>query len=148
MPQFILDKGEAAPAFDALDDFTQAYIEALFFTEEERLQEEGLEAPAVSDLAPETLKKAIADCERFQRENKGPLEAAYLLEHRTRNGSEPYTATQAGHDFWLTRNGHGAGFWDRGLGSPGEFLSKRCGWRTDFPECSAYLGDDQKIYTE
>ena len=21
---------------------------------------------------------------------------------------------QAGHDFWLTRNGHGAGFWDRG----------------------------------
>jgi len=22
---------------------------------------------------------------------------------------------QAGHDFWLTRNGHGAGFWDRGL---------------------------------
>jgi len=22
---------------------------------------------------------------------------------------------QIGHDFWLTRNGHGAGFWDRGL---------------------------------
>lgn len=21
---------------------------------------------------------------------------------------------QAGHDFWLTRNGHGAGFWDGG----------------------------------
>lgn len=30
---------------------------------------------------------------------------------------------QAGHDFWLTRNGHGAGFWDRGLGDVGERLS-------------------------
>jgi hypothetical protein len=28
-----------------------------------------------------------------------------------------------GHDFWLTRNGHGAGFWDRGLGELGERLS-------------------------
>lgn len=28
-----------------------------------------------------------------------------------------------GHDFWLTRNGHGAGFWDRGLGELGEYLT-------------------------
>ena len=28
-----------------------------------------------------------------------------------------------GHDLWLTRNGHGAGFWDRGLGHLGERLS-------------------------
>lgn len=31
---------------------------------------------------------------------------------------------QFGHDFWLTRNGHGAGFWDRGLGEFGDILSK------------------------
>ena len=31
---------------------------------------------------------------------------------------------QAGHDFWLTRNGHGAGFWDRGLGELGDRLSE------------------------
>lgn len=30
----------------------------------------------------------------------------------------------AGHDFWLTRNGHGAGFWDRGLGGLGDRLTK------------------------
>ena len=30
---------------------------------------------------------------------------------------------QIGHDFILTRNGHGAGFWDRGLGERGEVLS-------------------------
>lgn len=30
---------------------------------------------------------------------------------------------QLGRDFWLTREGHGAGFWDRGLGERGERLS-------------------------
>lgn len=30
---------------------------------------------------------------------------------------------QIGHDFWLTRNHHGAGFWDRGLGELGDTLT-------------------------
>ena len=34
------------------------------------------------------------------------------------------TPEQFAHDFWLTRNGHGAGFWDRGLGEVGEKLTK------------------------
>lgn len=29
-----------------------------------------------------------------------------------------------GHDFYLTREGHGAGFWDRGLGDLGDYLTK------------------------
>lgn len=33
-------------------------------------------------------------------------------------------ASQAGHDFALTRNGHGAGFWDRGLGDIGRTLTE------------------------
>lgn len=28
-------------------------------------------------------------------------------------GDTSYTAEHFGHDFWLTRNGHGTGFWDR-----------------------------------
>lgn len=28
-----------------------------------------------------------------------------------------------GHDFYLTREGHGAGFWDRGLGELGDHLT-------------------------
>lgn len=28
-----------------------------------------------------------------------------------------------GHDFYLTREGHGAGFWDRGLGTLGDYLT-------------------------
>lgn len=33
-------------------------------------------------------------------------------------------ATQAGHDFILTANHHGAGFWDRGLGDAGDTLTE------------------------
>ena len=31
---------------------------------------------------------------------------------------------QVGHDLWLTRNGHGTGFWDRDLSSIGEDLTR------------------------
>lgn len=36
-------------------------------------------------------------------------------------GNQDFSAH--GHDFALTRNGHGAGFWDRGYGEAGEALT-------------------------
>lgn len=50
---------------------------------------------------------------------------------------------QVGHDFWLTRNGHGAGFWDRGLGAKGDRLSKAC---EPYGSVDLYVGDDEKIH--
>ncbi len=37
---------------------------------------------------------------------------------------DQYFLENIGHDFWLTRNGHGVGFWDRDLGEVGEKLTK------------------------
>lgn len=34
-----------------------------------------------------------------------------------------YSWRQFGHDLWFTRNGHGTGFWDRGLAMMGDGLS-------------------------
>jgi hypothetical protein len=51
----------------------------------------------------------------------------------------------AGHDFYLTRNGHGAGFWDRGLGELGDRLTKAAG---AYGETFEYVGDDRKGYSE
>jgi hypothetical protein len=51
---------------------------------------------------------------------------------------------QIGHDFWLTRNGHGAGFWDRGLGAVGEALSRAC---KPYGPVDLYAGDDGYIYS-
>lgn len=50
---------------------------------------------------------------------------------------------QAGHDFCLTRNGHGTGFWDRGLGALGEELSKAC---KPYGTQNLYRGDDGNLY--
>lgn len=42
------------------------------------------------------------------------------------------TPEQCGHDFILTANGHGAGFWDRGLGERGGRLTEAtCGYSLD-----------------
>lgn len=48
------------------------------------------------------LARARRDCRAFLR-----LAGAQVYQH---------DASQVGHDFWLTRERHGAGFWDRGKG--------------------------------
>lgn len=134
MPEFVMDTGgivlsaDANPAyagfksdgawtFHALDEFTRGYIEALFFTEcdpsinaaDVKPGHEFLDGsiPAdvgFSDLAPETLARIITDCSGFQVDNATALAAAV-------HAGRPMD--HLGHDFWLTRCGHGAGFWDR-----------------------------------
>ena len=69
---------------------------------------------------------------------------AQYLNHPQVTESTRHTAEQMlGHDFWLTRNGHGAGFWDRGLGELGQKLTDAC---KTFGSMDLYVGDDGKIY--
>jgi hypothetical protein len=37
--------------------------------------------------------------------------------HLAEWNTQDWTMEQLGRDFWLTRNGHGAGFWDRDIGT-------------------------------
>lgn len=39
-------------------------------------------------------------------------------------GVELPSDSEIAHDFWLTRNHHGSGFWDRGMGELGEKLTE------------------------
>ena len=52
---------------------------------------------------------------------------------------------QVGHDLWLTRNGHGAGFWDRGLGEIGDRLSEAA---RAMGEVHLWVDDDGKVHQE
>ena len=52
---------------------------------------------------------------------------------------------QCGHDFSLTRNGHGAGFWDRGYGKVGDELTAVT---KPYGETNVYVGDDNLLYFE
>lgn len=69
----------------------------------------------IGDIEAATLEEGENDCRDFVLENLADL-IAYCANHGQ-------SMSQAGHDFWLTRNGHGAGFWDRGLGALGDRLS-------------------------
>jgi hypothetical protein len=51
--------------------------------------------------------------------------------------------TDVGHNFVLSRNHHGTGFWDRGLGDLGDRLHKAC---EPYGDVNLMLGDDSKVY--
>ena len=104
----------------SLDAFTNAYIECMLWSSTDYADESG-GAPlddnyGVSDIAQESLRTIVQDCQDFQESNERLLSRYYNW--------LGMSSEQAGHDFWLTRNGHGAGFWDRGHGRLGDALSK------------------------
>jgi hypothetical protein len=142
MPEFILDHGspEGAKAFAALDAFTQGYIEAMFFTSTGHLEDEELEHATFAELAPETLAKIVSGCAVFQSANREDLDEA--LDNGRING---YDDSSAGRDFWYSRNGHGVGFWDRGLGDVGETLTEAA---RKLGSVDLYRGDNGQLYLQ
>jgi len=104
------------------------YIEAAFFTEEEI---EDLGDATMDYISDDSLIDAWQDVKKFI------LMAGSLL--------DGMDSEQIGHDLWLTRNGHGAGFWDRGLGEKGDALTKIA---TSMGEKHMFWGEDGKIHIE
>lgn len=122
-----------------LDEFTRAYIEAALWSTNDDDGEPLDRNYCESDIDADALAKIVEDCRKFQADNAADLALAYDLYPVNEWSHE----AQAGHDFWLTRNGHGAGFWDRGIGEVGDRLSetsRKCS------EIWLYVGDDGKIY--
>lgn len=114
-----------------LDMFTKSYIETALWS-----STDDNDAPLDSKYGPGDISAALlatikADCEEFQAANAGLL--------------EPENLDQLGHDFWLTRNHHGAGFWD------GDYEKEKGRKLTEashaYGECWWYVGDDGKIYS-
>lgn len=70
-------------------------------------------------VTPESRARLSAECAEFIDANTADLIAQGDL-----YVNPPWTPGElAGHDFTLTRNGHGAGFWDRGTGEVGDRLA-------------------------
>lgn len=103
-----------------LDSFTEAYIDCGYPLDEDY---------STNDLSAEALRQIVEDCKAFQDSNADDI------------GPD---SAQAGHDFWLTRNRHGAGFWDGDWdGDVGKRLTE-CSHA--YGECYLYVGDDGLIY--
>ena len=117
-----------------LDVFTRQYIEtALWSTHDESTPSGGEPFDAnydINDIHPDTMTKIVQDCKKFQEENANDIGDRY---------------EDAGHDFLLTRNGHGCGFfeipdWEEQIG---ERLTDAA---HKFGEFNLYVGDDGLIY--
>lgn len=108
-------------------DMLNGYLEAALWTEEDELGDSNIE----SDVSFEAKVDSYRDIKNFMNQ------AGELIDN--------IDPSQVGHDLWLTRNGHGTGFWDRDLGEIGDKLSDIA---LSMGSKSVYVGDDGKIYME
>jgi|SRR5215469_7442607 len=120
-----------------MQDFFSAYVEAALWstTDDNDVPLDSNYVP--SDIAKETFERMRADCERFQKENEESLQPEFC---DSRYGLD----AQAGHDFWLTREGHGCGFWDGDWKEPA--AEKLTEASRKFGSFDLYVGDDGLIY--
>lgn len=113
-----------------MDTFVSQYLQAALWSSSDLNSGKPLdETYTVADIHPATIEMAVRDCDSF-REKAGDL-------------LDGIDSEQAGRDFWLTRNHHGAGFWDRNLGEIGYKLTKLS---HEFGPVDLYPGIDNKIH--
>lgn len=118
------------------DEFVSAFFEALLWSE--------------SDDDGNALDRNYTDAD-FASESQEPLErearAFYRFWYNEIHAELGQTAAHAGHDFALTRNGHGAGFmagfWAGDWPMNGDLLTQGS---KDYPEVHLYVGDDGLIW--
>jgi hypothetical protein len=117
---------------DYIEKFIRAYKVAALWSSTDDQGEPLDTGRDLDDISGDTHNTMDRDCAAFVEQNWNDLQDL-----------EP---EQCGHDFWLTRCGHGAGYWDRGLEELGDRLTAACGHGTNFPNIDLYVGDDGLIY--
>jgi hypothetical protein len=112
--------------------FFEAYLEcALWLATDEDGEPLDKGGWSADHFSLESLSRCARDCRAF-------LESADEF-----IGYSELTSAEAGHLFWLSRNGHGSGFWDRGehpVFAELHATAKRCG------EAHVYIGDDSRLH--
>jgi hypothetical protein len=110
-----------------LDTFTHEYFKcALWASHEDGTPLDDNYDPM--DFHPDAVAAMVADCQKFQEENATDI---------------AHNLSLAGYHFWLTRNGHGVGFWDGDWPEGGDRLTKAS---DAFGETWLYVGDDAKLH--
>ena len=101
------------------ESFYDGYVEALLWVNTYADTSDGVEPVDATEcaLSPYASRALRQDVEDFLDERTERLVRAAV--RRTPG----YGFASAGHDLALTRNRHGAGYWDRGMGMLGEALT-------------------------
>lgn len=118
--------------------FFDAYLRAALWSSTDESTESGgepLDANyTVDDFTAKSIRKAKKDCNAFCDYAREELAAI------------PANDEQNGHDFWLTRNEHGAGFWDRGYEEKlADTLTEKA---HSFGEVNIFVGRGGKLHYE
>ena len=112
------------------DEFFHSYLETALWSS---MGDDGRpldDEYSVDDISPEAMAAMRADCDAFIESNWDIL--------------DKYPADLCGHDFWLTRNRHGAGFWDGDYEPEDGRKLTECSH--GYGDCYLYVGDDGLIY--
>lgn len=117
---------------DRINEVLDNYMIAALWSSTDMDTDEPLDANySVSDIAPNTKIQMYKDVKKFMEDNLDAIEES---------GSSD---EQLGHDLWLSRNGHGAGFFDRGYGDVGDKLQDAA---SDMKGADLEVGDDGLIH--
>ncbi len=134
-----------------LADFFDGYVTAALLSSNDNADESGGEPLdsnyGLDDITPETRAAMRADCVKFLESALPLIRQAEALadddEWILPQGADCTVMEYAGHDFWLTRAGHGVGFWDGdwpdGIGEALDKLAE------SFGEYNLYVGDNGQI---
>lgn len=134
----MLPDNDNYPKLDAMpfevtcpEDLTKGYFDVLHFV---------MGNPDFKEYEGVSLSLAIgavALCERFYRANKSDIDEG--------EENEEFRHDQLGHDFYLTSQGHGAGFWEKDYPRSEVFDD----WVTAHADNrdSEYVGDDGVLYS-
>ena len=115
-----------------LTPFEQAYVDCALWSSVDDDDDPLEDNYDIRSIAPETLDRMAKDCKDFKADAYDELAKSNLDDEK------------AGRDFWLTRNGHGTGFWDEGLGGKlGDALTKKA---EAYGSYDLYVGDDGLIH--
>lgn len=126
---------------DLPEDVLSSYIETALWSSRDSYDDDGSfldQNYSIDDLAPEALERAKKDTSVFLEKAEkivSEIDPEYELDQGL-----------AGHDFWLTRNGHGAGFWDGDY--PKEIGDALTELSREFGEIDLIVGEDNKLYFE
>ena len=121
----------------SLQTFKNAYIEAIFFTESGDADDPLTKDRTAADFAPETIERIDKDCELFYESYSNVWAGLCNYDGCTED-------EYAGHDLWLTRNGHGCGFWDGDWKEPAATILDDAALKMEV--LVVYVGDDGLIY--
>jgi len=117
-----------------MNKITQAYLKCALWSSTDDEGEPLDDRFSVWDIDEKSITRANEEVQDFLN----------LLEDEKIDWADEWTEEQFGHDFWLTKNGHGAGFWDRGYDLGGILTS----WAKTFGSSYMYVGDDGKIHIQ